>query len=155
VANSRGMKLESREVGAARLGKRRSVCPGSDVQQVDGSCSDDMLQVVFGMSAIASAAQSTAADRLGMGAFDAGPRCVGLPEFLRCLSLSHRLERFMELTGLQADGARFPASLLCIADEKDKACSLAEKSAFRSPRPMPDWFLLPGDTLLPAGHVTT
>jgi hypothetical protein len=28
VANSRGTELEGREVGAARLGKRRSVCPG-------------------------------------------------------------------------------------------------------------------------------
>ena len=35
VANSRGTELESREVGAARLGKRRSVCPGCDSQEVD------------------------------------------------------------------------------------------------------------------------
>jgi hypothetical protein len=43
VANSRGMKLEGREVGAAHLGKRRSVCPGCDSQEVDCDGCDDML----------------------------------------------------------------------------------------------------------------
>jgi hypothetical protein len=43
VANSRGTELERREVGAARLGKRRSVCPGCDSQEVDCDGCDDML----------------------------------------------------------------------------------------------------------------
>ena len=103
VANSRGTELESREVGTTRLGNRRSVCPGCDSQEVDCDGCDDMLQAGFDKTPIACAAQSTAADRLGVGAFDAGPRCVGFPEFLRCLSLSHRLERVMKIAGLEAD----------------------------------------------------
>jgi len=56
VANSLCAELESCEVGAASLGNGGSVRPGSDAQQVDGCCGDDMLQVGFGKSAIASAA---------------------------------------------------------------------------------------------------
>ena len=56
VANSLYAELESCEVGAASLGNGGSVFPGSDAQQVDGCCGDDMLQVGFGKSAIASAA---------------------------------------------------------------------------------------------------
>ena len=74
VANSRGTELERREVGAARLGKRRSVCPGCDSQEVDCNRRDDMLQAGFDKTPIACAAHPTAADRLGVGAFDAGPR---------------------------------------------------------------------------------
>jgi hypothetical protein len=103
VANSRGTELERREVGAARLGKRRSVCPGCDSQEVDCDRRDDMLQAGFDKTPTACAAQSTAAERLGVGAFDAGPRYVGLPEILRCLSRSHLLERFMKIAGLEAD----------------------------------------------------
>ena len=62
-----------------------------------------MLQAGFDKTPIACPAQPTAADRLGVGAFDAGPRSVGLPEFLRSLSLSHRLERLMKIAGLEAD----------------------------------------------------
>jgi len=56
VANSFYAELESCEVRAASLGNGGSVRPGSDAQQVDGCCGDDMLQVGFGKSAIASAA---------------------------------------------------------------------------------------------------
>ena len=103
VANSRFLELESREVGAARVGYRRSGCPGCDSQEVDCDGCDDMLQAGFDKTPIACPAQPTAADRLGVGAFDAGPRSVGLPEFLRSLSLSHRLERLMKIAGLEAD----------------------------------------------------
>ena len=56
VAKSLYAELESCEVGAASLGDGGSVFPGSDAQQVDGCCGNDMLQVGFGKSAIASAA---------------------------------------------------------------------------------------------------
>ncbi|HMF78827.1 MAG TPA: hypothetical protein VK604_24435 [Bryobacteraceae bacterium] len=56
VANSLYAELESCEVGAASLSNGGSVRPGGDAQQVDGCCSDDMLQVGFGKSAIATAA---------------------------------------------------------------------------------------------------
>jgi hypothetical protein len=103
VANSRGTELESREVRAARRGKQRSVYPGCDSQEVDCDRRDDMLQADFDKTPIECPTESLAADRLGAGAFDAGPRCVGFPEFLRCLSLSHRLERLMKIAGLEAD----------------------------------------------------
>jgi hypothetical protein len=103
VANSRGTELESREVGAARLCKRNAACTGCDSQEVDCDGCDDMLQAGFDKTPIACAAQSTAPDSLCVGAFDADPRCVGLTKFLRCLSHSHRLERFMKIAGLEAD----------------------------------------------------
>jgi hypothetical protein len=122
------MKLESREVGAARLGKRSAACPGCDSQEVDRDGCDDMLQARFDKTSIACAAQSAAPDRLGVGAFDAGPSCVGLPEFLRCLSLSHPLERLMKIASLEANDTWL---LL-------RSCALA----LRSPRPMRDWSLV-------------
>jgi hypothetical protein len=48
VAKSLYAELESCEVGAASLGDGGSVFPGSDAQQVDGCCGNDMLQVGFG-----------------------------------------------------------------------------------------------------------
>jgi hypothetical protein len=70
VANSRYLDLESREVGAARVGYRRSGCPGCDSQEVDCDGCDDMLQVGFGKTPITCAAQSAAPD----SPFDL-PRC--------------------------------------------------------------------------------
>jgi hypothetical protein len=49
-----------------------------------------------------------------------------------------------------------PASILCIGSERNRACSLVQKSALRSPRP--DARLVFGSQeifCLPAGHVTT
>jgi len=42
-----------------------------------------------------------------MSALDARASSIGFLKRVRCLSLSHSLKRFMELTGLQADDARF------------------------------------------------
>jgi hypothetical protein len=72
VANSEGVKLESRAVGAVRLCKRRAACPGCDSQEVDCDGRYDMLQAGFDKTSIACAAQSAAPDCLGVGAFDAG-----------------------------------------------------------------------------------
>jgi PglZ domain len=47
-------------------------------------------------------------DSLRMSALDACASRIGFLKRIRCLSLSHSLKRFMELTGLQADDARFP-----------------------------------------------
>jgi hypothetical protein len=56
VGNSYGMELESREVGTARLGKRRPVCPGGDSQEVNCLRRDDVLQAGFGKALVAGAA---------------------------------------------------------------------------------------------------
>ena len=107
VANSRGLELESREVRAARVGYRRSIYPVCDSQEVDCGGCDDVLQAGFGKTPITCAAQSAAPDSLSVGAFDAGSRCVGLTEFLRCLSQSHLLEGFMMFAALETNEAGF------------------------------------------------
>jgi hypothetical protein len=44
--------------------------------------------------------------------FGAGPRCVGHPEFLRCLSRSHRLERLIKIAIFLRSGRAFLCILL-------------------------------------------
>jgi hypothetical protein len=129
--------------------------PRRDLQEVDCDGCGDMLQAGFDKTSIACAAQSAAADWLGVGAFDAGPRCIGLPEFLRCLSVSHRLKRLMEIASPEADDTRL---LLRSCALGARGTGVQSRPGKRASKSTPDAGLVFGSQeilCLPAGQVAT
>ena len=86
VANSRGTELESREVGAARLGSRRSVCPGCDSQEVDCDGCDDMLQAGFDKTQPNTSPMRRHAQLFGNAAIATHRVSSGTPKSSCCLS---------------------------------------------------------------------
>ena len=83
---------------------RRAVEPSRDAEQIESDRAQNVLQMGFGLTDVARAAQATHAERLRMRPLNARSHRIGGCELRAVLTESRRTQRHLLLARMEGDG---------------------------------------------------